>query len=235
MGPVFDEWTHVVKLDPDKDLLPGDTYAEVCSTGTDAIMIGGTTRVTPEKIAAVLDGYQDCGIPLYQEPNDPAVVVDSDQLAGFLIPIVLNAGDVFWIVGAHREGVKRYPDHAWDRTIPEAYIVLNPDAAVTEYTSADADLTAEDVAGLAVVAERFFSQPIVYLEYSGTFGDPATVGAARDALEQSTLFYGGGIHDFESARTMAERADVIVVGNLLYEEGVEAVRETVCGAADVQE
>jgi phosphoglycerol geranylgeranyltransferase len=31
---------------------------------------------------------------------------------------------------------------------------------------------------------------------------------------------------------MAEHADVVVVGDLVHEEGVDAVRETVEGAAD---
>ncbi|MFB6094984.1 MAG: geranylgeranylglyceryl/heptaprenylglyceryl phosphate synthase, partial [Halodesulfurarchaeum sp.] len=47
-----------------------------------------------------------------------------------------------------------------------------------------------------------------------------------------TLFYGGGIHDYDSAYEMGSVADVIVVGNLLHEEGVDAVEETVHGVKD---
>jgi len=77
-----------------------------------------------------------------------------------------------------------------------------------------------------------FGQEIVYVEYSGTFGDPATVEAAAAALEDSTLFYGGGIHDYDTAATMAAHADVVVVGDLVHDEGCEAVRETVEGAKE---
>jgi phosphoglycerol geranylgeranyltransferase len=77
-----------------------------------------------------------------------------------------------------------------------------------------------------------FGQEIVYVEYSGTFGDTEKVAAAHDALDDATLFYGGGIHDYESANEMAAHSDVIVVGDLLHDEGVDAVRETVKGAKD---
>ncbi|MFW6449105.1 MAG: geranylgeranylglyceryl/heptaprenylglyceryl phosphate synthase, partial [Halobacteriota archaeon] len=46
------------------------------------------------------------------------------------------------------------------------------------------------------------------------------------------LFYGGGIRTYEDARAMAEFADVIVVGDLLHDEGIDAVAETVRGARD---
>jgi phosphoglycerol geranylgeranyltransferase len=110
--------------------------------------------------------------------------------------------------------------------------VMNPEASAAALTQADCDQTAEDVAAYARVAERMFGQEIVYVEYSGTFGDPEKVEAAADAVDESALFYGGGIHDYDSAKTMAEHADVVVVGDLVHDEGVEAVRETVEGAND---
>lgn len=70
----------------------------------------------------------------------------------------------------------------------------------------------------------------MYLEYSGQFGDPEVVGAAAAALKPATLFYGGGIRDAETASQMVEHADVVVVGDLLHEEGIAAVRRTVMGA-----
>lgn len=142
----------------------------------------------------------------------------------------MTAGDSFWVIGAHKEWVSSDQDLAWSRITTEAYVVLNPDSAVAEYTGADCELAADDVAAYAVVAEHMFGQEIVYVEYSGTFGDPSVVAGAADVLEAATLFYGGGISTYETARTMAEHADVVVVGNLIHDEGVEAVRQTVDGA-----
>jgi phosphoglycerol geranylgeranyltransferase len=90
------------------------------------------------------------------------------------------------------------------------------------------------VAAYAEIAERMFGQEIVYIEYSGTFGDAEKVAAAQDALDDATLFYGGGIHDYDSAYQMAKHADVVVVGDLVHDEGVDAVVETVEGARDAQ-
>lgn len=229
MSAAWTDWDHIVKIDPDKELAPGDTFEDVCRTGTDAIEIGGTLDMTEEKMQAVIDACAKYDVPLYQEPSNPAVVVEDSALEGYLVPIVLNAGDISWVVGAHKEWV-RLDDVDWNRTFTEAYIVLNPEASVAELTQADCDQSPEDVAAYAEVAEKMLGQEIVYIEYSGAFGDPTTVQAAQQSLEAATLFYGGGIHDYDSANTMAEHADVIVVGNLLHDEGCGAVEETVKGA-----
>jgi phosphoglycerol geranylgeranyltransferase len=231
----WDDWDHVLKIDPDKDLVAGETFEDVCATGTDAIEIGGTTGMTKEKMAAVVDACAKYGVPLYQEPSNPAVVIDDDALDGYLIPTVFNAGDSFWVTGAHKEWVRIENGLDWDRTHTEAYIVLNPDSSVAEYTEADCEQSADDVAAYAAVAEKLFGQEIVYIEYSGTFGDPAVVAAAADALDDATLFYGGGVGDYETANEMGGHADVVVVGDLLHDEGCDAVRETVEGVRDAHE
>src|SRR6056297_4141847 len=161
-GPWVD-WDHVVKLDPDKTLVEGETFEDVCRTGTDAIEIGGTTGMTKEKMQRVVDACRKHDVPLYQEPSNPAVVVDDEALDGYLVPVVLNAGDPFWITGAHKEWV-RIADLDWARTTTEAYIVMNPEASVAEYTDADCDLAADDVAAYAEVAEQMFGQDVVYVE-----------------------------------------------------------------------
>lgn len=225
-------WDHVLKVDPDKDLPDGVTYGDVCRTGTDAIEIGGTTGVTEGKMEAVIRACGEHHVPLYQEPSNPAVVVHRDELDGYLVPTVLNASDSAWITGAHKEWVRLDAGIVWEKTWTEAYIVLNPESAVAVYTEADCQQTAEDVAAYAKVAERFLGQRIVYIEYSGTFGDPEKVQAAHDAVSEAAVFYGGGITDYETAYEMRSRADTIVVGDLLHDQGVDAVRQTVAGAKD---
>jgi len=225
------DWDHVLKVDPDKDLADGDSFDDVMETGTDAIEVGGTLDVTSEKLERVIDACRRYDVPLYQEPNDPTVVVDDDALAGYLVPTVLNTADPFFLVGAHKEWA-RIADVPWAKTTLEAYIVMNPEASVAQFAQADCDQRPDDVRAYAQVAERFFGQDIVYVEYSGTLGDPEVVAAAQDGTDDATLFYGGGVHDYDSARQMGEHADVVVVGDLLHEEGCAAVAETVRGAQD---
>ena len=138
-----------------------------------------------------------------------------------------------WITGAHHEWV-RSSNLEWDYIHPEAYLVLNPRSSVAMYTQADCDLDVDDVVAYAKLAEQVFGQQIVYLEYSGALGDPAIVAAARDILSLAQLFYGGGIHDYDSAYEMAKVADTVVVGDVLHDAGIEAVEETVRGAKDGQ-
>jgi phosphoglycerol geranylgeranyltransferase len=234
MTAPWTDWDHITKIDPDKDLVEGETFEDVCATGTDALEIGGTLDMTEEKMERVIDACAKHDVPVYQEPSNPGVVIDDDALDGYLIPTVFNAKDSFWVTGAHKEWVRIEDGLDWDRTHTEAYIVLNPDSSVAEYTEADTDQTAEDVASFARVAEKMFGQEIVYVEYSGTYGDTEKVAAAHDALDDATLFYGGGIHDYDSAYGMAKHSDAVVVGNLLHDEGVDAVRETVEGAKDAK-
>jgi phosphoglycerol geranylgeranyltransferase len=228
------EWDHIVKVDPDKALYEDETFADVAATGTDAIMVGGTLGVTEEKmtdcIERCMEGARRHDVPVFIEPSSTGVVVHPDGLDGYLVPVVFNAGDIAWMTGVHKEWARIDRDIDWEHTHTEAYIVLNEDASVAEYTQADCDLGADDVAAYAEIAERMFGQAIVYVEYSGTLGDPEIVGAAHDALDEATLFYGGGVHDYESAAEMGRHADVVVVGDLVHDEGCGAVRETVEGA-----
>ena len=232
MSTPWAEWDHILKIDPDKPLVDGETFADVCQTGTDAIEIGGTLGMTEDKMQRVIDACAEYDVPLYQEPSNPSVVIDSPALDGYLIPTVFNSTDPFWMVGAHKEWVRIEDGLDWDRTTTEAYIVMNPEASVAEYTEADCEQSAEDVGAFARVAEKMFGQEIVYVEYSGTFGDPEIVQAAADGLDDATLFYGGGIGDYDNAYEMGQYADAIVVGDLVHEVGCDAVRDTVEGVTD---
>lgn len=77
------------------------------------------------------------------------------------------------------------------------------------------------------MADQYFSFPVVYIEYSGTYGDPAVVAAAAKAVSDARLFYGGGINNAEKAAEMGKYADTIVVGNAVYDDGVSALKATV--------
>ena len=60
-----------------------------------------------------------------------------------------------------------------------------------------------------------------------TYGNPAIVSAVSDVVTEGRLFYGGGINSAEKAAEMGQYADTIVVGNAVYDEGVDALKATV--------
>src|SRR5699024_4708216 len=103
----------------------------------------------------------------------------------------------------------------WDETYMEGYCIMNPSAKAFQKTVCTLP-TEDDVAAYAFMAEHIFRLPIFYLEYSGTYGDPDLVKKVNNILDETLLFYGGGISNQEDAAKMAEFADVIVVGNSIY-------------------
>ncbi|AFD01211.1 geranylgeranylglyceryl phosphate synthase family protein [Methanocella conradii HZ254] len=218
------KWRHVTKLDPDKPITPKDVAA-IVDSGTDAIMLSGTQNITRENVASLADMLKDYDIPKVLEPsNTDGLREDVDFL---FVPSVLNTDVAFWFMGAHRIWVQNFRID-WEKVVPEAYIVLNPKSAVARVTKAKTDILPKEAAAYAECADRFFHFPIVYVEYSGTYGDPEVVKAIRERLHGSILYYGGGINSRERALEMSRYASTIVVGNLVYEPGgIEKLKETI--------
>jgi phosphoglycerol geranylgeranyltransferase len=222
----WNDWVHVTKLDPDKQLKPGDIDA-IAASGTDALMLSGTLNVTVENLAMLQKQLKVYDMPLVMEPAGPEAVL-MQGIDYVFVPIVMNSTDAAWIVGKHQVWVRQQKGKLpWDYIVPEAYIVLNPDSSVAKVTKSLCDLNADEVAAYVAVADHYFRFPIVYIEYSGRYGDPAVVKAASDAIDQSILYYGGGINSAEKAAEMSRCADTIVVGNAVYDQGARVLKATV--------
>ena len=218
------KWVHITKLDPDRSL-DRAAIEMVATSGTDALMLSGTLDVTPEKLAVLYDCVRDYNLPIVVEPADPGGA-RFDGMDLVFVPSVLNASHPRWIIGQHKTWVRDYPID-WSRVVPEAYIVLNPDSSVAKVTGSDCTLAPADVAAYAAVADQYFRFPVVYIEYSGTYGDPAVVEAVSESVTDARIFYGGGINSAERAAEMSGYADTIIVGNAVYEAGIEALKATV--------
>jgi phosphoglycerol geranylgeranyltransferase len=220
------DWVHVTKLDPDKKLKPGDIDA-IAASGTDALMLSGTLNVTQENLVMLQKQLKAYDLPLVMEPSGPEAVL-MQGIDYVFVASVMNTTDVVWIVGKHHTWVRQHKGKIpWEYIVPEAYIVLNPDSSVGKVTKSVCDLNADEVAAYVTVADRYFHFPIVYIEYSGTYGNPAVVKAASDAIDHATLYYGGGINSAEKAAEMSRYADTIVVGNAVYDQGAAVLKATV--------
>lgn len=226
--PTENSWRHVFKLDPDRIIGEPELEA-VCTSGTDAIIVGGSSGVTYENTEALLERITRYKIDCALEVSELDVIVPGFDL--YLIPMVLNAKSPEWLIGHHARAIERYGSFIpWDRLVPEGYIVLNSEATVARITEADTSLDAAAAVGYAGAGDKLMRLPIVYVEYSGRFGDMELVREVRRQLTDARLFYGGGITNAETARQAAAVSDTVIVGNAIYSdlagalETVEAVK-----------
>jgi putative glycerol-1-phosphate prenyltransferase len=215
------QWRHVFKLDPAKELSDEVLHA-VATSGTDAIIIGGTDNVTFANTAALWERVSNYHVPCFQEISTPEAILPG--FTGYLAPTVLNTLDAKWILGLHHQVIKKYGAFIpWEQVLIEAYVVLNPAAKVAETTRANTAITLEDIVAYAQMAE-WLQLPIFYVEYSGTYGREDVVRVVRSVLHQTQLVYGGGITNSDQAVVMAQWADIVVVGNAVYQNWEQAIQ-----------
>ncbi|MGC4378572.1 heptaprenylglyceryl phosphate synthase [Fictibacillus sp. Mic-4] len=220
----YQQWKHVFKLDPDKEISDKELEA-ICDSGTDAVIVGGTSGVTLDNTLDLLSRIRKYVVPCVLEVSTiDAITPGFDS---YYIPTVLNSNDPNYITGLQHKAIKEFGDIMnWNDMVTEGYCILNPDCKAARLTKANTDLSIDDVVAYARMAEKMFQLPIFYLEYSGTYGDVEVVKEVRKVLNKTKLYYGGGIESEEQAREMALFADTIVVGNIIY-ENLEAALNTV--------
>ena len=210
------EWRHVFKLDPAKDI-SDEALEKICESGTDVILVGGTDGVTLDGVLDLLVRVRRFEVPIALEISTIESVTPGYDY--YFIPTVLNSDDPKWIKNLHHEAIKEYGDiMVWDELVAEGYCILNPNCKVAEVTQAKTDISVDDVVAYARMAENFFKLPVFYLEYSGAYGDIEMVRAVKSELQKTKLFYGGGITSTQQAAEMAQYADTVVVGNIIYED-----------------
>jgi putative glycerol-1-phosphate prenyltransferase len=210
----INEWKHVFKLDPDKEITDED-LEKICESGTDAIIVGGSDNITEDNVLNIMSRIRRYLIPCVLEVSTAESIIPGFDL--YFIPTVLNSRSTNWIIDLHHEAVKEFGDIMnWDELLVEGYCILNPDCKAAALSEANADLSIDDVVAYARVAENMFNLPIFYLEYSGKLGDISVVEKTKKVLTNTKLFYGGGISSAEEAKRFAQYADVVVIGNIIY-------------------
>lgn len=220
----FHEWKHVFKLDPNKEITD-EQLERICESGTDGLIIGGTDGVTLDNTLHLLARVRRYPISCALEVSNVEAITPGFDY--FFIPSVMNSRKVEWISGYHHQAIKEYgPIMNWDELVAEGYCILNPNAKAAQLTEANTELSVDDVVAYGRMAEHMYRFPIFYLEYSGMYGDPEIVKEVASVLDKTKLYYGGGISSVDQAKEMAQYADTVIVGNIIYED-IEAAMKTV--------
>ncbi|SDK36692.1 heptaprenylglyceryl phosphate synthase [Sediminibacillus albus] len=215
------QWEHVFKLDPDKEI-SDEALEQVCESGTDAVIVGGTDNVTLDGVLHLLSRIRRHTVPCVLEVSNLEAITPGFDF--YYIPMVLNSREKKWMLDIQHKAVKEFGEVIdWNELFVEGYCILNEDAKAFQVTDCYMP-SEEDIVAFAQMAEHMFHLPIFYLEYSGTYGDPVLVEKVQQQLEQTILFYGGGISTPEQAKEMKQHADVVVVGNSIYDNFKTAIK-----------
>ncbi|ARK24344.1 geranylgeranylglyceryl/heptaprenylglyceryl phosphate synthase [Sporosarcina sp. P37] len=226
----YKTWRHAFKIDPAKKL-SDDELEAVAESGTDGIIIGGSDGVTLENVLDLLARFRRFSVPLALEVSTVESVTPGFDY--YFIPTILNTTDSKWLNGLHHEALREYGHMMnFDEIVTEGYCILNPGCTAAKLTGVNTVPDEEDVQAYARMAEHLFSLPVFYMEYSGKYGDPQLVKAAKELLNNTRLFYGGGIRSAEQAKEMAAIADTVVVGNIVYDD-LKAALATVSAVKSV--
>lgn len=217
----MNDWKHIFKLDPAKNI--SDEEIElICESGTDAIIVGGTDKVTLDGVLDLLSNIRRFSVPVILEISNMESITPGFDY--YFIPMVMNSTEKKWMMDIQHEAVKQYKELMdWDELFVEGYCILNDKAKAFQHTNCSLP-DEEDVLAYAYMAEHIFNLPIFYMEYSGTYGNPELVKQVKEELGETRLFYGGGIENQDQAREMKKHADVIIVGNSIYTNIKEALK-----------
>ena len=212
----FTKWRHAFKLDPAKSVTDEEIEL-LAESGTDGIIVGGTDGITLDNVLDLLVRIRRYAVPVALEVSTVESVTPGFDY--YFIPTVLNSTKAEWINGIHHAALREYGHMMdWDEIITEGYCIMNLDCKAAQLTGVSKVPDEEDVIAYARMTENLFKLPIFYMEYSGTYGDPEIVRAAASVLEKTKLFYGGGITNAQDAKTMAEIAHTVIVGNVIYDD-----------------
>ncbi len=226
-GPI-----HFTLIDPEKS--PGPLAAAVASeavaAGSHAILLGGSTGITPEGMGAAAAAVKAAvRVPVVIFPEGPGSLAGEADAVLFMS--LLNSRRLDLVVRAHAHAAPLVRRLGLE-PIPLGYLVVAPGMRVGEVGQVDV-LPRNDPApavGYALAAE-YLGMRFVYLEAGS--GAPAPVpapivGAVREALSIPVIV-GGGIRSAADAASLLDAgAHALVTGTIAEKEGIgPAFREIV--------
>jgi len=228
---------HATLLDPDNQ--SPEKAAEIAQiaieSGTDMLMIGGSTGTHPEQVDQTvvsiqetlelrcwaasqdMNGTEDMWkTPLLLFPNGSRAL--SESADGLLFMMMLNSRNPRFLIG-EQFSASSFIRSSGMQTISAGYLVFEPGMRVAEVGEAEMvdPLDLPTVGCWALTTERFGFE-LLYLEAGSGARPPLgdeTIITARSSFSRC-LMVGGGIRRPDQARAAASAgADWVVTGNLV--------------------
>lgn len=215
---------HMTLLDPDKQSAKDAAAiaASAAAAGTDAIMIGGSTGVTQDKVDGTVSAIKEAvKVPVILFPASASNLSPHADAVYFMS--LLNSRSPRLIIGEQRLAAPIV--RAWGlETIPMAYLVVEPGMRAGEV--GDADVISRKHVTVAVqyaLAAQMLGMKLVYLEAGSGSPEPVPskmISSVREAVD-ILVVVGGGIRTPDAARAVVKAgADIVVTGTI-----VEVARE----------
>ncbi|WP_020008033.1 heptaprenylglyceryl phosphate synthase [Salinicoccus albus] len=212
---------HVFKLDPAKEISE-ETLTGICESQTDGIIVGGTDNITEDNVLNLLSRVRRFSVPVALEITaTDAVVPGFDH---YFVPAVFNTENIKWQHGILLRALEEFGhllDYSQVSLLP--YLIMNPECKAFKKAEAK-EITLEMLPHYVNMIDKLYQTPFIYIEYSGTYGDPQVMQIVRDNTQTSHIVYGGGISSRAQAEEMGQYADTIVAGNIIYESKKQAIR-----------
>lgn len=214
---------HLTLIDPDEQSPQeaGEMAFFSEEAGTDAFMVGGSTRAGGNILDSTIKEMKDnSDLPIILFPsNEGAVSREADAI--FFMSL-LNSRDPFYISGAQMRGAPIVKKFGLE-PISLAYLIVEPGGTAGKVGKVD--LISRDDPETAVaysLSSKYLGMESIYLEAGSGAENPVPVEmiqAVRSKVD-SLIVVGGGIREPElAAERVAVGADVIVTGTLVEQAG----------------
>jgi len=215
---------HITLIDPEKVTPPQASriVGKARSSETSAIMIGGSTFVSPAHLDDVVKAVKrTVKIPIILFPNNVTGISRYANAIWFMS--LLNSVDPYFLIGAQILGaplVKKYNLEP----IPLGYIIVGEGGTAGVIGRAiPVPYNKPELAAAHALAGQYLGMRFIYLEAGSGAKNPVPpemVRAVKHYIDVP-LVVGGGIRSREQALTAASAgADIIVTGNIVEVSGV---------------
>ena len=213
---------HISLLDPlNTPLDKAGDYASFCEeSGSDAIMVGGSTVYSQESLDYFIKMVKDrVKLPVIIFPNNVQSISRYADAIWFMS--LLNSVDWYYIVGAQLQGaltVKSFKLEA----IPMGYVVFGSDSTVAAMGRAlPLSPTSHEIAVCYGLAAQYLGMRFLYLEAGSGASrpiPPATIRAVKNAVSIPVIVGGGIQTPKDAVETCQAGADIIVTGTAIEKD-----------------